>query len=212
MEKQVEQLETLTEIRSMMERSTRFISLNGLSGVFAGLFALIGALAAFIYLQYGSGGHLYYENAVLQDGSINVSFYLFLFLDAFLVLFASMAVAISLSVRKAKKKGLKIWDHSAKRLLINMFIPLLAGGLFCLILIYHGLVGLVAPATLIFYGLALVNASKYTLNDIRYLGFIQISLGIIASIWLGYGLFFWAIGFGIVHIIYGTMMYFKYEK
>jgi hypothetical protein len=107
MEKQLEHLETLTEIRSMMERSTRFISLNGLSGVFAGVFALIGAVAAYMYLQTGGSKQLYYENAILQDGSVNISFYLFIFLDAFLVLFASLAVAISLSIRKAKKKDSK---------------------------------------------------------------------------------------------------------
>jgi hypothetical protein len=212
MEKQSEPLETLSEIRSMMERSSRFISLNGLSGVFAGIFALIGAFAAFIYLKTDIIESSYYENARLVDGSPNIPFYLFIFTDAFLVLFASIAVAISLSMRKARKKGLKIWDNSTKRLLINMFIPLFVGGMFCLILIHHGLVGFIAPATLIFYGLGLVNASKYTLNDIRYLGFIEIFIGLLAAIWLGSGLLFWAIGFGIVHIIYGTMMYFKYER
>lgn len=212
MEKQTEPLETLTEIRSMMERSTRFISLNGLSGVFAGIFALIGAAVAYFYLQARGTGHLYYDNAVLSDGRANLSFYLFIFLDAFLVLVASLVVAVFLSVRKAREKGLKIWDNSARRLLLNMFIPLLVGGTFCLILIYHGQAGLVAPSTLIFYGLALVNASKYTLDDIRYLGFIQTVIGLLAAIWIGYGLFFWAMGFGIVHIIYGSMMYFKYER
>jgi hypothetical protein len=212
MKKQEEHLETLSEIRSMMERSSRFISLNGLSGVFAGIFALVGALAAYVYLSASAPHRLYYDKAILNDGSPNVSFYVFIFADAFLVLFASIAVAISLSMRKAKKKGIKIWDNSTKRLLINMFIPLLAGGLFCIILIYHGLVGFVAPATLIFYGLALVNASKYTLNDIRYLGIIEMILGLISAIWLGYGLIFWAIGFGVTHILYGTAMYYKYEK
>jgi hypothetical protein len=212
MKEQSEPLETLTEIRSMMERSTRFISLNGLSGVFAGVFALVGALAAYIYLGAGSYNRFYYDNAVLADGSPNVSFYLFIFADAFIVLFASIAVATSLSMRKAAKLGVKIWDHSAKRLLVNMLIPLFVGGLFCIILLYHGLTGLAAPTTLIFYGLALVNASKYTLNDIRYLGITQIIIGLLSAIWIGYGLFFWALGFGVVHIIYGTVMYFKYEK
>jgi len=211
MRKQTEPLETLTEIRSMMERSTRFISLNGLSGVFAGIFALVGAFAAYTYLN-ANGERLYYENIVLEDGSPNISLYIFLFADAFLVLFASLTVAIILSVRKARKKGLRIWEPSAKRLLVNMLIPLVAGGAFCLILVFHGLAGLVAPAMLIFYGLALVNSSKYTLHDILYLGFIEICIGLVAAVWIGYGLLFWAIGFGIVHIISGAVMYFKYEK
>lgn len=211
MEKQIEPIETLTEIRSLMERSTRFISLNGLSGVFAGVFALIGASAAYFYIKdyvrlSSVTGFIEYAD----DRSISI--FVFIIVDALLVLFASLAVAISLSARKAKKNGFKIWDSSAKRMVINGLIPLVAGGVFCLILMYHGLFGLVAPATLIFYGLALLNASKYTLNDIRYLGIIQIIIGLLAAIWIGYGLFFWALGFGLVHIVYGTVMYFKYER
>ena len=212
MDKQAQTLETLSDIRSMMERSTRFISLNGLSGVFAGLFALIGAAGAYIYLNLDLAGFRYYDYAFQMDGSMNISFYVFIFTDAFLVLFASLAVAISLSMRKAKKKGLKVWDSSTKRLLINMFVPLCIGGIFCIILIYHKLIGFVAPATLIFYGLALINASKYTLNDIRYLGFSEAGIGLLAAIWIGYGLLFWAVGFGVLHIVYGIVMYYKYEK
>ena len=212
MKKNTEPFEALSEIRSMMERSTRFISLNGLSGVFAGIFALIGASAVYAYLNAGGSRLLYYENAWLNNGSVNYSFYIFIFLDAFLVLFASIVVAISLSMRKAKKHGRNLWEPSTKRLIVNMLIPLTAGGLFCLALIFHGLVGFVAPSTLLFYGLALVNASKYTYNDIRYLGLIEIGLGLLSAIWIGYGLFFWAIGFGLLHIVYGTLMYFKYER
>jgi len=212
MDKKTEPMETLSDIRSMMERSVRFISLNGLSGVFAGLFALVGAAAAYMFLKLNHTGFRYYDYAFLPDGSSNPSFYVFIFTDAFLVLIASLFVAILLSGRKAKKKGLKLWDSSTKRLLINMFIPLCIGGIFCIILIYHSLVGFVAPATLIFYGLALINASKYTLNDIRYLGLAEAGIGLLAAIWIGYGLFFWAVGFGVLHIVYGIVMYYKYER
>ena len=57
-----------------------------------------------------------------------------------------------------------------------------------------------------------VNASKYTLNDIRYLGLTEIFLGLVALVFLEYSLLFWAIGFGLVHIIYGIVMYYKYER
>ncbi|HXB40532.1 MAG TPA: hypothetical protein VNZ49_08315 [Bacteroidia bacterium] len=210
MDKQNEHLETLTEIRSMMERSSRFISLSGLSGVFAGIFALAGAFVAYKKLV---------SIDILNDvyrgrGSENpgFSFYTFFIVDALCVLIASLAVGCILTMRKAKRQGLPVWDNTAKRLFINLFIPLAAGGIFCLILLYHGLMGLVAPATLLFYGLALLNAGKYTLHDIRTLGICQIILGLLSSVFVGYGLFFWAFGFGVLHIIYGTLMYYKYEK
>ena len=212
MEKQNEHLETLSEIRSLMERSSRFISLSGLSGVFAGMFALVGAVAAYIHLNISINSPDYYEYALDQYGNTNINFYIFFFSDAICVLVASLAIGSILTIRKAKQKGQPIWDATAKRLLINMLIPLVSGGLFCLVLLYHGLIGLIAPATLIFYGLSLLNASKYTLNDIRYLGISEIILGLIASIYIGYGLLFWAVGFGILHIIYGTVMYYRHER
>jgi hypothetical protein len=212
MSKENEHLEALTEIRSMMERSSRFISLSGLSGVFAGIFALAGVGAAYLYLGISITDSRYYEYAIMENGAININFYTFFIADAICVLIASLTAGTILTMRKARKKGQPIWDATAKRLLINLFVPLVAGGLYCLILLSHRLIGLIAPATLLFYGLALFNASKYTLNDIRYLGICEIMLGLLASVYIGYGLLFWAVGFGVLHIVYGMMMYNKYEK
>jgi predicted lysophospholipase L1 biosynthesis ABC-type transport system permease subunit len=201
-----EHLQALTDIRSMMERSSRFISLSGLSGVFAGIFALCGAYVAYLKLSLFETGY-----SALQGGSSdNVIAYLLV--DASCVLIVSITVGVLLTMRISKKKEIKFWDATSKRLLINLLIPLITGGLFCLVLLYHGLIGLVAPVTLIFYGLSLINASKYTLNDIRYLGFCEVALGLLASVYIGYGLFFWAAGFGVLHIVYGAVMYFKYER
>ena len=213
MDKRNQHLEHLSEIRSMMERSSRFISLSGLSGVAAGIFALIGAAAVFAYLDLVPFAHKKPYYVVAE--TINrwgMGYLEFFILDAALVLVFAVSGGIFFTTRKARRKGQKIWDKITQRLLINLLIPLIAGGVFCLGLLNHGAIGLVAPATLIFYGLGLVNASKYTLNDIRYLGLSEIALGLIALFNIGFGLEFWAIGFGILHIVYGLAMYFKYER
>ena len=206
-------LKTLSEIRSLMERSSRFISLSGLSGVAAGLFALAGATLVYAYLGLTpfENKRAYYLAAQSADkwGLDYVSFFL---LTGSLVLLGAICSGIYFTTRKARRKGQPIWDALSKRLLINLAIPLATGGLFCVALLQQGLAGLVAPATLIFYGLALVNASKFTLHDIYYLGILEISLGLIALFNLGYGLEFWAIGFGLLHIFYGMIMYWKYER
>jgi hypothetical protein len=215
MDKHNEHLENLSEIRSLMERSSRFISLSGLSGVVAGIFAIMGSMAAYWYLGTQAPAHegkTYYEYATTTSGETNFDFYVFFFTDAILVLIASLLAGTILTIRASKKKNYPTWGPTAKRLIINILIPLVSGGLFCLVLLYHGQVGLVAPATLVFYGLALLNASKYTLDDIRYLGICEIALGLISSVYTGYGLIFWTIGFGLLHIIYGLVMYNKYEK
>ncbi|MFK7932788.1 MAG: hypothetical protein AB8G22_04720 [Saprospiraceae bacterium] len=212
-QRQQDHLDTLSEIRSMMERSSRFLSLSGLSGIAAGFCALIGAAVVYAYLETTpfAGERAYYLKA-LKANKWGMNYQTFFLLDAALVLLAALTSGIFFTSRKAKKKGQKIWDALTLRLLTNLAIPLITGGIFCLALIYHGSIGLVAPATLVFYGLALINGSKYTLNDIRYLGILEVLLGLIALFNLGYGLEFWVIGFGILHIIYGTYMYFKYEK
>lgn len=203
-------LDTLYEIRDIMQKSSRFISLSGLSGVVAGIFALIGAAIAYYYLNLNilePSDYVYNgEEFLFKD------FIIFFFIDAIGILIAAIIGAIYFTTRKAKRIGQPIWDNTAKRLLINLFVPLAAGGLFCLALVYHYYFILVAPATLVFYGLALLNASKYTLHDIRYLAITEIGLGILGAFFIGYGLLLWTIGFGVMHIIYGTIMYYKYEQ
>ena len=198
--------EDLTHIRSMMERSSRFISLSGLSGVFAGLVALLGAI--YVYFVFQREGINYFE------GSRNVftkSLVKELVLVGTVILLLALLLGYFFTSKKSKTKNVKIWDQTTKRLLFNFAIPLFTGGFFCLGLMYHHLYVFVAPATLIFYGLALVNAEKYTLTDVKYLGYCQIVLGLLSFFFLGWGLMFWAIGFGVLHIVYGIVMYKKYK-
>ena len=202
MQEKTDYLKDISEIRSMMERSSRFISLSGLSGVLAGVYALIGAYIAYQILHAG-GGDAYRRS----ENVINL-----LLIVAVVVLILAIGTGIWLTTRRAKQQNFKIWDSTARRLVINLLIPLITGGLFSLIMLYRGYAGMVAPAMLIFYGLALINASKYTLSDVRYLGICEIVLGLCASFFVGYSLLFWALGFGVLHIIYGTVMYFKYER
>ena len=207
-----EPIQQLTEIRHMMERSSRFMSLSGLSGVSAGIVALLGAGSAFFYLdfdlRYFDINRYFAEMSYLKLSHS----WLFITFDAFIVLILALFSGIYFTTRKAREKGLKLWDSTARKMVINLFIPLAAGGIFCLILLYHHLVFLMAPATLIFYGLALINTSKYTFIEVRVLGISEILLGLMASWLVGYGLLFWAIGFGAMHIFYGLIMYFRYES
>ena len=207
-------LETLQDIKRMMERSSRFISLSGLSGISAGICALIGAWIARPYV-FGSKNYVIDPNvalaqAIAHDYTIVLNTWLFwIAIGTFL---AALISAFIFTWIKSKKEGIPIWGNTAKRLLVNVSVPLIVGAIFLFKLIHYGTFGLIAPGCLIFYGLALINASKYTLVEIRYLGYTQILLGIINLWFVGSGLYFWAIGFGLLHIIYGTYMWFKYER
>ncbi len=197
-------LDDLKEIRAIMDRSSRFISLSGMSGIAAGVIALVGAWLAYD-IVYANQNYLGYRTADLSSQNI-----FNLLAVATATLLVSIAAVIFFTQRKARKTKQKLWDAQAKRLVINLMIPLAAGGVLCLILLFKGFVGLVAPLTLLFYGLALVNASKYTLSEIRSLGIIEIALGLLACQFIGFGLVFWALGFGVFHIVYGIAMHIKY--
>ncbi|MBA4155483.1 hypothetical protein [Flavobacterium sp.] len=200
-------LKDIQDIKEMMSKSSQFISLSGLSGILAGIYALVGAWMAYktIYFDTSTMGN--YRNLVISEEAVFK-----LLTIAVCVVVLSLATGLFLSIRKAKKTNETVWNSAAKRLFINFMIPMVTGGLFILFLIEKEMLGLVAPLTLLFYGLACVNASKYTLGGVRYLGITMIVLGLLSTWFLGYGLLFWAIGFGFCHILYGSVMYFKYER
>jgi hypothetical protein len=207
-----EQLDAIKDMRNLMERSSRFLSLSGLSGVAIGIIALMGATA--LYLQFDlSPLNSGFENklASIQARSDDKNF-LFLIADALIVLLVAVIAGILMSINQSKKLQLPSWDLTAKRLLINLFIPLAAGGVLCLIMMTKGELGYLIPVTLIFYGLSLVNASKYSFDEIRTLGVLQTILGLIAA-WLpDYALLLWSTGFGILHIGYGLLIHTKHQN
>ncbi len=192
-----------------MEKSTKFISLSGFSGVIAGITALVGAFLADLRIEH------YLNNTYTKtrlEIDLSGKIILELFVIAISVLIISITFGILLTMRESKKNGQHIWGKNSRLLLLNLAVPLIAGGIFCLILLLHGLFYLLAPATLLFYGLALFNCGKYTLGEIKYLGILQIILGLLSAVFIGKGLLFWAIGFGVLHIVYGTLMHFKYNN
>jgi hypothetical protein len=198
--------EDLAHIRAMMERSSRFISLSGLSGVFAGLSALIGGL--YVYQLFKANGLDYLDDEHKLYSANLVSELIWI---GIVILLCAFTFGIFFTIRKSRKYNLPIWTSATKNMIFNLAVPLFVGGIFCLALIYHESYGLVAPATLIFYGLAVINAEKYTFSDIKYLGFSELILGLISLFYIGYGLIFWIIGFGILHIVYGLVMFKKYK-
>jgi predicted lysophospholipase L1 biosynthesis ABC-type transport system permease subunit len=208
-------LEHLAEIRALMERSTRFLSLSGLSGVWAGVCALVGAAAVYAYLEIPIfavlGGSFYFDVAI-STNKWGMDYESVFVLIAVLVLAAALAGGWFFTARKARLRGERVWDATSRRLLLALAIPLAAGGVFCLALLYRGYLSLLAPCTLIFYGLALVNGGKFTLRDVETLGILQIILGLLGVVYPGYGLEIWALGFGFLHIFYGLWMYYKYDK
>jgi hypothetical protein len=205
-------LEDIKEIKSLMNKSTRFISLSGMSGVMAGIYALIGSVIGYMIIKNAqrNGQRDTLDRLFTTVWDQNPS--LQILVVAFGVLVMAVVTAFFLTKAKAAKHNQKVWTKQSIRLVVHFMIPLTIGAFFTLALLQYNLIGLVAPAMLVFYGLACINAAQYTLGTVRYLGLSCAILGLINTQFIGYGLYFWAAGFGVCHIIYGAVMYYKYDR
>jgi hypothetical protein len=210
MDKNVSSADELKTIRKIMEESTRFLSLSGLSGIFAGIFAIAGALVAWLLILRNDT--IWHDELFRSPGNKEaLAMRWQLIADALLILILSVLFTLWFSKRKANQAGKTLWTPVLKRLVANMMVPLVSGGIFIIILLIQNQIRLIVPGMLIFYGLALVNAGKFTYGEVFYLGILEIITGLLATLFPALGLYFWAFGFGILHIVYGLVVYRKYD-
>lgn len=201
MKNEQDYIQDIAEIRSMMERSSKFLSLSGWAGILAGIYALSGAFT--VYKVFGFNPDIItYISPDLQ----------MVLLSASIVLVLAIGTAVLFSQKKARQSGEKVWNAVSKQLISHVAVPLIAGGVLTLVLLSKGLVGLLAPLTLMFYGLALYNTGKFTFDAVKFFGLIQIGLGLLGCYFIEYGLLLWAFGFGVLHIVYGAYIHFRYER
>ena len=200
------QVEDIKAIREMMERSSKFLSLSGLSGISAGVIAIIGAALAYFHIlrEPANADFNTTHEAMFREITLLIT-------DAAAVLLFSICFGIYFSWRKSVKNNLMPSKSLIKRTLYSLGVPLVTGGIFALIFLLRGDLEMAITMTLVFYGLALINVSKYTLDEVHYLGLTEVALGIIAALFPDRSLLLWTIGFGVCHIIYGTAMYIKYD-
>ena len=204
----------LREIRSLMERSRYFIGLSGLSGISAGLAAL-GGVALIVAYQVAAGQDLLFIQRsfrLTSDHPWGIAPLPFLATVAAGVVCVALLGGYYFTARRARRLGQRILGEQSYRLAWHLAVPLAVGGVFCLALIYHEHGGLIAPVTLVFYGLALLNGSGYAKEELSYLGYVELILGLVSCFFIGFGLYFWALGFGVCHIVYGLWMYRKYDR
>jgi hypothetical protein len=205
MEKHEEQLAAIQEMRDMMDQATRFKSISGLSGILAGILTFV-----CLYIIYLVTGISPFESEALDRMWLSSSQALILCFISLLII--CIGIGFYLAMRNANQSGKSAWDNAAKRLAFSLAIPVFAGGIFSILLARFGLIAIAAPATLLFYGMGLVSASKYTLDAVRTVGLLFIFLGLLATYFLAYGLLIWTLGFGLLHVIYGFIIYVKYER
>lgn len=190
-------LESVFEIKELMEKSSKFISISGIAAILAGIYALVGAYIA--------------TQVITQDMCLPATLESMAII-ALSVLAAAAVTAGILSYCKSKKTGQKFFSRLTYRALWNFSLPMLAGGVVCASILMRGYYDIMASVMLLFYGLALVNTSQITYSSVARLGYAFIYLGAVDSFWAGHSLLFWTIGFGGFHILYGILFYLRYER
>jgi hypothetical protein len=208
-EKKQTPTDSLRDIKQIMERSSRFISLSGFSGIAAGVCALTGLYYTVQYINCPEISKCLFERLRTESGNVIENE---LYRVALLTFCSAFILSFFFTWLRSKKTAIPLWGPVAKRLMWHVAVPMIAGGLFIFRMIQLQQYELVAPGCLLFYGLALINASKFTLQEVRYLGYTEIILGLLNSWFIDYGLQFLAVGFGILHIFYGIIMWWKYER
>ncbi|HWL00171.1 MAG TPA: hypothetical protein VNQ55_09495 [Parapedobacter sp.] len=208
MKKEKDYIGDIAEIRSMMERSSKFLSLSGWAGVMAGIYALVAAYLSYAVFNFNPD-EITSPIGAPASGSMLPPQLVSLAIGTLLL---AIGTAVFLSQRKSSKRGEKLWNATSRRMIVAMATPLVTGGLLILILLSNGLVGLAAPFSLIFYGLALFGAGSFTYGAVKFLGVMEVLLGVIGTCFVSYGLLCWAIGFGVLHIVYGIYIHYRYER
>jgi hypothetical protein len=203
-------LEDIKVIKKIMEESSRFLSLSGLSGIVAGLLAIAGAVAANLIINGAPAAEEWYSVPLTADPAWHRSVVL-LFADMAAVLVLSLAAAVLFSSRKARKSGLSAWTPVTRRMLTSLLLPLVTGGLFIFITLSRVPANVTVASTLIFYGLAVISAGKFTFGEIHWLGVLEVLTGLVCLLLPQWSVFIWAFGFGIIHIGYGLFMHLRYK-
>lgn len=197
-------LEDLKEIRQMMERSSRFLSLSGSSGIGIGFLASL-----FVAWQVSKGNMSLTEQ---RNFDLLAPAWEEFIIGTFGLFVICVLLSMGLTLRRTLKKGLTIWTSSTKNILGAIGLPMMVGAMLLLQNFNSLSTDAFFPATLLCYGLGLFFASRYTYDELRIMGLAMLVLGTLSILYPPYSLLFWVLGFGALHMIYGAIMYFRYER
>jgi hypothetical protein len=207
MAKKTKQIQDIQKIRTIMEKTTPFLSLSGLSGIAAGLTGCLAGTIMMLKIQ-----SVWISRDLLKDVLADYQLRIFFTILLLSALFLATLISFVITALNTIKKNQPLWVISSFRFAENLFIPLLTGGVLLTAFYFHKNFEYFIPGMLIFFGLALYCASQFSKDEIKVLGILEICLGLLSLYFIPAGLILWTAGFGLLNIGYGIYMYVKYER
>lgn len=192
--------ENLRVIRELMERSTRYSTFSGLSGICAGLFSILGCLVQRFWVL-----------------SLPASERLVAFtINWTLVIALTIGADFFLTKRKAPLVGKTILSRLGRQMVVASAPGLLTGALLTLFLLQQGHMDQVYPVWMLSYGSAVCAVGLFSQKEVGRLGrafltagALTLALGLLTALQpyiASLGLFITALTFGGFHIAYGLIV------
>jgi hypothetical protein len=187
--------ENLRVIRQTMERSTKYSTLSGLSGVLIGLAAIAGVLATnWLTGDAPPGASVYRHPSALALVWVSV-------------LVMAVAIDFACNKRRAARVGKHVVSPLGAHIVLAALPAFLAGGVLTLFFYQHALLYYVWGVWMLSYGLAISAVGLFSVKPVLALGAAFVLAGAVTLLLpLPYHLYMMALTFGGFHIGYGVVM------
>jgi hypothetical protein len=177
-------MEDLRFIRQTMERGAAFTAVPGWGGVGMGISAVVAAAIA------------------AGQATVEGWFLVWTLEAAFAVAIGAVAIH-----RKASRADLPVLSGAGRKFLLSFLPPALAGAVLTVALWQAGASSLLPGAWLVLYGAAVVTGGTFSVKIVPVMGVCFMVLGVVALLATpAAGDLFMAVGFGGLHVIFGTII------
>jgi hypothetical protein len=181
-------MDNLRYIRETMERSQSFTAVSGVGGVLMGLIALGATFLAVRSETTEAWVTVWMSAAVL-----------------------SLGIALVAMTMKARAAGGSLLVGAGRKFAWNLTPPLLVGGLLTVAMTQMGAATLLPGVWLLLYGTGVVTGGAFSVRVVPLMGLAFMLVGAAALFApAAWGNLFMAGGFGLLHIVFGIVIWRKH--
>jgi hypothetical protein len=179
-----EVFEDLRFIRDTMERSATFTAVSGWGQVLLGATAIAAAYLAAIQTSPFAWLRVWLAESLL-----------------------AVAIGLFSCTWKANRRGLPLFSGPARKVILGLAPPLVAGAFLTFLLFRAGMQSILPATFLLLYGAGIMTGGAYSVQAVPIMGLCFMFLGGLAVLSpAAWGNWFLAAGFGGLHILFGLFI------